>query len=228
MDKIQQLTYNRSTSMKANDVKRIAVVTSIGAGDSKDQAPFFFKMLMFTVMKTIFTDKNNQEQLFSSGGPGSDLEYVIVRPGGLTVDAPTGVLNIIDGEAGSIPRADVATFCLSAVTEKDFAYLRKQRACLHLTFNVTSISQSLLYAVLAISEHCYPHYSSQQLQLSSDGTHLVIKITASDLRSAASSMCCVEHVHRHHAFPQLEAQAGQRIGVLLLVVACKHVSQVLS
>jgi NAD(P)H-binding len=97
------------TAMKANDVKRIAVVTSIGAGDSKDQAPFFFKMLMFTVMKTIFTDKNNQEQLFSSGGPGSDLEYVIVRPGGLTVDAPTGVLNIIDGEAGELLNFDELT-----------------------------------------------------------------------------------------------------------------------
>ena len=30
--------------MKKKDVKRIAVITSIGAGDSKDQAPFFFKV----------------------------------------------------------------------------------------------------------------------------------------------------------------------------------------
>lgn len=111
-------------AMKANDVKRVAVVTSIGAGDSKDQAPFAFKMLMFTVMKSIFEDKNNQERLFSQG-PGADLEYVIVRPGGLTVDKPTGVVNVIDGQAGSIPRADVATFCLGAVTESGFPYIRK-------------------------------------------------------------------------------------------------------
>mmetsp|Transcript_27458 Transcript_27458/g.68984 ORF Transcript_27458/g.68984 Transcript_27458/m.68984 type:complete len:88 (+) Transcript_27458:685-948(+) len=58
--------------MKAKGVKRISVVTSIGAGDSEKQAPFFFKVLMFTVMKNIFTDKNNQEQLFFSG-PGKDL-----------------------------------------------------------------------------------------------------------------------------------------------------------
>ena len=45
---------------KRFDVKRIAVVTSIGAGNSEKQAPFMFKILMNTVMKSIFTDKNNQ------------------------------------------------------------------------------------------------------------------------------------------------------------------------
>jgi hypothetical protein len=55
--------------------KRIAVMTSIGAGDSEKQAPLVFKALMFTVMRGIFADKNNQEQLFlSPSGPGRDLE----------------------------------------------------------------------------------------------------------------------------------------------------------
>jgi len=39
------------------------------------------------------------------------------------VDAPTGVINVIQGEAGSIARADVAAFCLGAVTEPDFEYI---------------------------------------------------------------------------------------------------------
>jgi uncharacterized protein YbjT (DUF2867 family) len=68
-------------AMKANDVKRIAVVTSIGAGDSESQAPFFFKVLMWTAMKKIFVDKNNQEKVVVDSG----LDYCIVRPGGLTV-----------------------------------------------------------------------------------------------------------------------------------------------
>ena len=38
-------------AMKKYGVKRVSVVTSIGAGDSENQAPFFFKMLMYTVMK---------------------------------------------------------------------------------------------------------------------------------------------------------------------------------
>jgi uncharacterized protein YbjT (DUF2867 family) len=107
--------------MKKNGVKRVAVITSIGAGDSKDQAPFVFKMLMATVMKKIFTDKNNQEEAVAKSG----LEYCIIRPGGLNVDKPTGIINVIDGEAGSIPRADVAEFCLDAVTMEDFPYIGK-------------------------------------------------------------------------------------------------------
>lgn len=114
-------TINIMAAMKENDVSRIAVITSIGAGDSKDQAPFFFKVLMATAMKKIFNDKNNQEKVVMESG----LDYCIVRPGGLTVEPPTGVINIIDGQAGSITRADVSNFCLGAVTDDDFEYIGK-------------------------------------------------------------------------------------------------------
>jgi len=112
-------------AMKEKGVKRLAVVTSIGAGDSESQAPLMFKALMMTVMKKIFVDKNNQEDATTKSG----LEYCIVRPGGLTVDAPTGIINVIDGKAGSIPRADVAQFCLDAVRVEDFPYIGKA-ACI--------------------------------------------------------------------------------------------------
>ena len=114
-------TNNVIAAMKEKGVKRLSVVTSIGAGDSENQAPFFFKVLMWTAMKKIFTDKNNQEAATMASG----LEYCIVRPGGLTVDPPTGVINVIDGEAGSIPRADVAQFCLDSVLVEDFPYIGK-------------------------------------------------------------------------------------------------------
>ena len=114
-------TTNVINAMKAKGVKRLAVVTSIGTGDSENQAPFFFKILMYTAMKKIFEDKNNQEAVVA----GSGLDYCIVRPGGLTVDAPTGIINVIDGEAGSIARADVAQFCLDAITVEDFPYIGK-------------------------------------------------------------------------------------------------------
>jgi len=123
-------TLNIINAMKKYDVKRIAVVTSIGTGDSKKQAPFFFKILMNTVMSSIFTDKNNQEALFTApNAPGADLDWTVVRPGGLTVDPPTGVVNVIEGEAGSIPRADVADFCIGAVLQDDFPY-RKKTPCI--------------------------------------------------------------------------------------------------
>lgn len=41
----------------------------------------------------------------------------------LSTTAPTGVINVIQGEAGSIARADVAKFCLDAVSMDDFPYL---------------------------------------------------------------------------------------------------------
>jgi len=114
-------TANVIASMKKRDIKRLSVVTSIGAGDSENQAPFFFKILMMTAMKKIFTDKNNQEEIVKNSG----LDYCIVRPGGLTIDPPTGIINVIDGEAGSIPRADVAQFCLDSVIEDNFPYIGK-------------------------------------------------------------------------------------------------------
>ena len=120
---LTQGTSNVISACKKRGIKRIAVVTSIGCGDSENQAPFFFKMLMMTVMRNIFADKNNQENLFFSG-PGSDMDYCIVRPGGLSNDPPNGIINVIKGEAGSIARADVAAFCLDALLEDDFAHLR--------------------------------------------------------------------------------------------------------
>jgi len=117
-------TANIVDSMKNKGVKRVSVVSSIGCGDSENQAPLFFKALMYTVMSGIFKDKNKQEKLFLEG-PGADLEYCIVRPGGLGVGEPTGVINVIDGEAGSIQRADVATFVLGAITDPNFEYIRK-------------------------------------------------------------------------------------------------------
>jgi hypothetical protein len=51
--------------------------------------------------------------------------YCIIRPGGLGVGPPTGVVNVKDGYGGSIYRSDLASFCLKAVTDKNFPYIRK-------------------------------------------------------------------------------------------------------
>jgi hypothetical protein len=34
----------------------------------------------------------------SPTGPGKDLEFTIVRPGGLTLEPPNGVINVLTGE----------------------------------------------------------------------------------------------------------------------------------
>jgi hypothetical protein len=62
--------------MKAkSQAKRIAAITVIGTGDSAKQAPLKFKILMHTVMRSIFADKNRQESIFlDKNGAGHDLE----------------------------------------------------------------------------------------------------------------------------------------------------------
>jgi len=112
-------TVNVIDAMKSNGVKRLSVVTSIGVGDSVNQAPFFFRILMATAMSKIFEDKNSQEDAVKASG----LEYCLVRPGGLNVEPPTGIVNVIDGEAGSIARADVAKFCMDSILMDDFPYI---------------------------------------------------------------------------------------------------------
>ena len=121
---LQDGTANIVAACKANGVKRISVVTTIGAGDSMDQAPWAFRLLMMTVMSSIMSDKNAQEAVITSAG--ADLEYCIVRPGGLKSDPPTGIVTAgKDQDAGAITRADVAAFCLDAVVEPDFQFLRQ-------------------------------------------------------------------------------------------------------
>lgn len=69
-------TRNIINAMKTKSkAKRIAALTVIGTGDSEKQAPMKFKLLMYTVMRGIFADKNRQEKLFlDKNGPGHDLE----------------------------------------------------------------------------------------------------------------------------------------------------------
>jgi len=125
---LQDSTTHIIAACKAHGVKRISVISTVGAGDSMDQAPWTFKLLMNTMMSKVLVDKNAQEGLFLTG-PGTDLEYCLARPGGLKDGAPTGIVNVIDGEAGAINRADVAAFCLDAVLDPDFAYLQ-QAVCI--------------------------------------------------------------------------------------------------
>jgi uncharacterized protein YbjT (DUF2867 family) len=48
-----------------------------------------------------------------------DLDWTIVRPGGLTDDPPTGKVTIADDTGdGTIPRADVAAVVVEALVER--------------------------------------------------------------------------------------------------------------
>lgn len=104
--------------MKDHGVSRLVVVTSIGVGDSRDQVPFFFKVLMNTALKGVMADKEVQEQIVRDSG----LVWTIVRPGGLTDGPATGSYTASTGSitAGQVSRADVADFILQELQENEY------------------------------------------------------------------------------------------------------------
>lgn len=114
-------TKNILAAMKKQGISRVVAVTSLGVGDSKEQVSFGFKMLMKTALRKAMEDKERQEKLMRN----SDLDWIIVRPGGLTNDPPTGDYTFgVDKEivAGQISRADVADFVLKQLQSDTFLH----------------------------------------------------------------------------------------------------------
>ena len=112
-------TRNIVNAMEAQGLRRIIVISSLGVGDSRDQVPLAFKMIMKTVLRHAMEDKERQEALIRA----SDLDWTIVRPGGLTDGPATGDYLFGTDPAimsNSISRADVARFALRQLEEPGF------------------------------------------------------------------------------------------------------------
>lgn len=126
-DMLTEGTQNIIKCMKDKGVERVSVVTSVGVGDSLEQAPWIFRFFMETVLKDGMIDKEHQEALFMDG-PGKDLEWTIVRPSGLTDDFGTREIWRIKGKASQISRDDVAAVCVRALGD-NWPY-SKQALCI--------------------------------------------------------------------------------------------------
>ena len=108
--------FSRSTqfllaAMAKHGVRRLLCVTGVGAGDSRGHGGFFYdRILQPLFMKTIYDDKDRQEQQLQQ----SDVDWTIVRPGMLTNAPATGLvraLTDLEGvTVGKVSRADVAGF----------------------------------------------------------------------------------------------------------------------
>lgn len=107
-------------AMKSAGVKRVIVISSLGVGDSKDQVPLFFKALIVTALRNAFQDKEAQEKLVM----GSELDWTIIRPGGLTDGPATGAYRAgLDRSiGGQVARADVAAFALAQLASDDYLH----------------------------------------------------------------------------------------------------------
>ncbi len=96
--------------MEEAGVKRLVSVTGFGAGDSHASISLFQKLPFYLFLKNAYDDKSIQEALIA----GSDLDWLIVRPGVLTNGPVSGkyraLSNASEWRNGVISRADVADF----------------------------------------------------------------------------------------------------------------------
>ena len=63
--------------MRAGNVRRLIVVSMMGLGDSKDQAPFWYEHLL---MPTFLRGSSKDKAALEDEVGGSGLDYIIVRP----------------------------------------------------------------------------------------------------------------------------------------------------
>ncbi len=103
-------------SMERHGVKRLIVISVMGAGDSVENAGFFYEhLLMPTFLRGAMKDKAGMETAVSS----SSLAWTLVRPPVLSDDAATGHVKVVSTDvqpthetAHKITRADLAEFVI--------------------------------------------------------------------------------------------------------------------
>ena len=108
-------------AMREHGVKRLVVISVLGAGDSGAQSPFWYEHLFLpTFLHGALPDKNAMEAEVKASG----VEWVLVRPPILTDNAATGTVKVIaDNEtAHKITRADLAEFLVQQLSSD--TYLR--------------------------------------------------------------------------------------------------------
>lgn len=110
-------TANIIQAMKECGVHRLICVSSAGILGN-DGGFWFGKVIRPLFLRKVFEDKIRQMELIKN----SSLEWVIIRPSGLTHAPKTGKYEIRMGKPASskIPRADVADFMLKLLTNKKY------------------------------------------------------------------------------------------------------------
>lgn len=109
-------TANVLKAMAQHDVKRVLMITGIGAGDSRGHGGFFYDEIMQPLLlDTVYADKEHAETLIFS----SESQWTVVRPGFLNDDASKKSYRVVQDmrgvTSGKISRSDVAHFLVSAL-----------------------------------------------------------------------------------------------------------------
>lgn len=112
-------TANIVRTLEERGPRRLVVISSLGVGDSKNQVPFFFKLLAATLLRRTMQDKERQEEIVRNSG----LEWTIIRPGGLNDESAKGTYTVgLEPTivAKMISRTDVAAFALREIEHPQY------------------------------------------------------------------------------------------------------------
>ncbi|MDQ1596645.1 MAG: hypothetical protein QOI70_69 [Microbacteriaceae bacterium] len=111
-------------------VRRLIVISATGADDFHAESDDVFQVYLRA--------KSEADAMVR----GRDLDWTIVRPGALTNDAATGLVNIGETvDSGRIPRADVAALVARLIVEN---------GAIHRQFEVVSGDTPIAEAVLSL------------------------------------------------------------------------------
>lgn len=105
---------NILVATKQNSGQKYVAVTGIGAGDSKGHGGFLYdRIFKPLLLNSIYADKDREEEIIKSSG----VDWMIVRPAGLTNGKRTGKYRILTDLRGvtakRVSRLDVADFILN-------------------------------------------------------------------------------------------------------------------
>jgi uncharacterized protein YbjT (DUF2867 family) len=106
-------------AMRTHGVKRLIVISSVGVTATLAHADFVTRAARATLLRGVLADKDRMEALVL----GTDLDYTIVRPVGLTSGAATGKARVADDTSirgGFVSRADVADFCVAELEKREW------------------------------------------------------------------------------------------------------------
>jgi putative NADH-flavin reductase len=107
--------HNIIEAMQAEGISRLIVVSAMGVGSSRSQAPAWYKYLLLpTFLRGSTEDKTAMELEVNA----SRLDYVITRPAILKDGPPTGSLTVLDSHATGhqTNRSDLANFIVDQLS----------------------------------------------------------------------------------------------------------------
>lgn len=108
-----------TAAMQRHGVRRLVVISVVGAGDSAEQAGFWYRYLLAPVfLHGAIPDKEAMEAEVRRSG----LDFVVVRPPVLTNDPATGDAHVVPGPTTvhSITRTDLAQFIVAQLTSDQY------------------------------------------------------------------------------------------------------------